>query len=112
MESLNLRVSIAPIEAAGVVSTQIENGSFSGELIDRYENSNEDVTLIVLVFEKYYMRNSSRASLTVTIENANTYTNVHAVGSGGGQGAIFKFDWGASRSFTDEVSKALSEYIV
>jgi hypothetical protein len=38
-------------------------------------------------------------------------TRVHSVGGGGGQG-LFRFDWGASESFSTAVAKALAEYII
>ncbi|MCH4888141.1 hypothetical protein EZV73_11190 [Acidaminobacter sp. JC074] len=110
MDRLNFRVKLSPDQAANELESYIVSKSVSTELIDRYEQNSSEHMVIVLVFEKYYMRNSSRASLTVTIENLSDVTCVHAVGSGGGQGAIFKFDWGAGASFVEEVNKALSEY--
>lgn len=109
---LDYRVKLTPSDAERRITDQVVNGSASGELIDRYESvHDEDQRLIVLVFEKYFMRNSSRASLTVTIENLRDVTNVHAVGSGGGQGMIFKFDWGAADSFVNQVTKAVEGFI-
>lgn len=111
--ALDYRVRITPDEAERIITDKVVNGSVSGELIDRYSSEHiEGQKIIVLVFEKYFMRNSSRASLTVTIENMRDITMVHAVGSGGGQGALFKFDWGASDSFIDQVTKAVEEYII
>lgn len=111
MNNIDIRVKLTPERAEELITGQIINGSISGELIDRYSVSNEhNHTLIVLVFEKYYMRNSSRASLTVTIENLESVTKVHAVGSGGGQGLFLKFDWGASNNFGEQVEKALLAY--
>lgn len=102
------RLRITPSEAENLITNQVVNGSVSGELIDRYESNHiEGKKVIVLVFEKYFMRNSSRASLTVTIENLRDVTTVHAAGSGGGQGMLFKFDWGAGDSFVYQVTKAV-----
>lgn len=112
MNNIDIRVKLTPERTAEVITDQIVNGSVSGELIDRYSAVNEnDHTLIVLVFEKYYMRNSSRASLTVTIENLDSVTKVHAVGSGGGQGLFLKFDWGAGNHFGEQVEKALQAHM-
>jgi len=111
MESINMKVSISPIEAAKRIVQDLESRSSSCELVDRYESRNDyGQEIIVLVFEKFYMRNSSRASLTVTLENLRDVTQVHAIGSGGGQGLFFKFDWGASNEFSSEVLSALSEF--
>lgn len=107
---MDFKVRISPESASSKVIRQVENGSVSGELIDSYVSKyDDDHVMYVLVFEKYFMRNSSRASLTVTIENLNDTTRVHAVGSGGGQGALFKFDWGASDSFINQVKLALQD---
>jgi len=110
MESLDIKVNLSVSHAAGMVKDGIEQGSMSGEMIDSYSVRGEQ-ELVVMVFEKYYMRNSSRASLTVTLDNISGDTHVHAVGSGGGQGAFFKFDWGASNDFTHEVERILKDYI-
>lgn len=111
MNNVDIKVTISPEKAAELIKEQIINGNISGELIDEYVAlSNDDKTVIILIFEKYYMRNSSRASLSVTIENLTDVTKVHAVGSGGGQGLIFKFDWGASSNFSEQVLNALNEY--
>jgi hypothetical protein len=110
MENLDIKVNISVSHAAEMVREGIERGSMSGEMIDSYSVRSEH-ELVVMVFEKYYMRNSSRASLTVTLDNISGDTHVHAVGSGGGQGAIFKFDWGAASDFTYEVERILKDYI-
>lgn len=113
MNIVDIKVNITPDYASELVTDQIVNGNISGELIDSYKSIDvSGHTMIVLVFEKYYMRNSSRASLTVTVEDLNDVTKVHAVGSGGGQGLIFKFDWGASNQFSDQVRKALNDYMI
>ena len=113
MNIVDIRVNITPDYASELVTNQIVNGNISGELINRYTSVDDaGHTMIVLVFEKYYMRNSSRASLTVTLEDLKDVTKVHAVGSGGGQGLIFKFDWGASTQFSDQVVKALNDYTI
>lgn len=104
-------VRLSPEEAVKKVVSHITNHSVSSELIDHYHSGCDDYMLDVLVFEKFFMRNSSRASLTVTIENFKERTTVHAVGSGGGQGSLFKFDWGASDSFIEEVKIALRDDI-
>ena len=110
MNNMDFKVRISPDMAVDKVIRQVENGSVSGELIDQYVSKlDEEHAVYVLVFEKFFMRNSSRASLTVTIENLNGTTHVHSVGSGGGQGAIFKFDWGASESFINQVKLALQD---
>lgn len=48
-------------------------------------------TRILLVFEKYYMRASNRASLTVMLTQNEDMIYIDAIGSDGGQGACLVF---------------------
>ncbi len=67
---------------------------------------NSDTYLIVV--EKYFIRNSSRASLSIVIARDDfDQVVIEAVGSGGGTGWIFKFDWGAKESFENAIPKIL-----
>lgn len=110
---INLRVSCGPEQAADLLERGVCNSGMSVECVDRYMSGADDGHVaIVLVFEKYFMRNSSRASLTVTVDNLSGRTCVHAIGSGGGQGSIFRFDWGASDNFESSVEDSLREYSV
>ena len=108
---ITLNVNLNPSDAARVVSSYIEKSGFTNETTGQHQSSSQDgKEAIMLVFEKYFMRNSSRASLSVMIENLKGYTTVHATGSGGGQMTFFRFDWGASDSFENLVAKALNDY--
>jgi hypothetical protein len=62
----------------------------------------------MLVFEKYYMRSDNRASLSVMLTQEGDKVNVDAVGAGGGQGALFRFSWGAEENFVSIVQRILS----
>jgi hypothetical protein len=44
------------------------------------------------------------------VEDLSGKTQVYHQGSGGGQGMIFGFDWGAGDSFANLVVKALEPY--
>ena len=108
----NINVKISPSEAARVIEQHITKSGFTPEKTGSYGNrSPEGREAIMLVFEKYFMRNSSRASLSVMIDDLKGYTTVHAVGSGGGQMTLFKFDWGASENFENLVEQALRSYV-
>ncbi len=87
-------------------------GSISGTLVDRYVRRIGEHEVHVVVLEKYYMRSSNRASLTVTIDNLEGQTKVHAVASGGSEGMFMRFDWGAGNNFANSVESALGSYIV
>ncbi len=68
-----------------------------------------DEETYLMVVEKFFFRNSSRASLTILLTTDDFNTNVEIVGSGGGQGMLFKFDWGAKESFERGVIKLLDQ---
>ncbi|MFP4287398.1 MAG: DUF6054 family protein [Candidatus Izemoplasmataceae bacterium] len=68
----------------------------------------EDTVFIVV--EKFFFRNSSRASLSIVMVAIDEFsTRIEAVGSGGGQGMIFKFDWGAKEAFEHAIPKILTQ---
>lgn len=100
------------------VSTDVENTerlvrkavshSITAECVDSYRVSSRDGDCLVLVFEKYYLR-SSRASLTVVIDDCTGKTRAHVAASGGAQGLI-RIDWGAGRNFSSAVLRELWPY--
>lgn len=103
-------VSSAPSVAAEKIKNYVLSAGMSIECVgSHYSRSAEGKETVMLVFEKYYMRNSSRASLTVVAENLKGKTTVCAVGSGGGQGLLFRFDWGAAGNFEGLVEEALKK---
>lgn len=104
-------VSLTMGAAADCLNTDIVGGSISGELLDDYTVNYEDGHMCrVLLFEKYYYRVGNRLTLTVVLDNADSKTRVHSVSGGGGNGALFNFDWGASESFAYAAINALEEY--
>ena len=112
MDIREFYVSLSTKETAKLIDTAIVQGSISGKVIDSYRRKVDEKELVVYIFEKYYMRTSNRASLTVVIDNLEGKTKVHATASGGGEGATFRFDWGAGGSFVNSVEKALEDYKV
>ncbi len=105
-------VTISPAAAMDVIEAFVVTGSISGTLVDRYVRRFGEQEVHVVVLEKYYMRSSNRASLTVTIDNFEGQTKVHAVASGGSEGMFLRFDWGAGNNFANSVESALGSYIV
>ena len=68
-----------------------------------------DARVILRVYEKYYMRNSSRASLTVLMTSQNDTVDVKIVSSGGSGSAVMKFSWGAEEDFVGVAENALRQ---
>ena len=108
-----MAIGLSPLQAAEVVRNAVQASGSSVDCVGEYVNRSQDGReVVMLVFEKYFMRNSSRASLSVVLENATGTTWVGAAGSGGGQGAFFNFDWGTGEEFAQVVSGALEPYLL
>ena len=110
MEKMDFYVYLSPKEAAEKVKEAVTAGLYSGEILDEYvrilPNGKE---IIMVLFEKYYMRSGNRATLTFLADNLEEHTRVPL--SAGGQVVIFRFDWGAGASFSTSARDALAEYI-
>jgi hypothetical protein len=94
-------------ETASLIKQGVINSGVSCELIDSSERNVSSGKVILLVFEKYYMRSSNRASLSVMLIQDGDTVYVDAVSSGGGQGALFRFSWGAEESFVGVIPTIL-----
>lgn len=94
-------------EIAGMLSKEIQDSAMSCELVDSSSRRIGEISYYLMVFDKYYMRNSSRASLSVSVIGYGDMVYVDAIGSGGGQGALFNFSWGAEEDFVGTVEQIL-----
>lgn len=66
----------------------------------------------IIIFEKYFIRVSNRAALTVIVDNTNGVTNIKAISTGSSQGMFFNFDWGASDDFANSVKNTFERYVI
>lgn len=106
--AVSLRGAGSPAEIANIITDGVVSSAASCSLVDRIDRKVEGRTVIFLVFEKYYMRSSNRASLSVMVSpGADGYVNVDAVGAGGGTGVFLRFSWGTEQSFEATVCKVL-----
>lgn len=105
-----IRVSVGINEAERLIQNEVIEGSFTGEMLDRYMIHSSNGTCICMVFEKHYYRVKNRLTLTVVIDDFEDTTRVHYVSGGGGTGVLFNFDWGASDKFSAVVEQALGSY--
>lgn len=76
------------------------------EQISKVDASIGDATLWLLVYEKYFFRSSSYASLTVLLSENEEEQTADIVSSGGGQG-LANHSLGANRKFTEECIRAM-----
>jgi len=89
------------------ITTAVKRSGFTAELIDSIVKTSGGFKVRILIFEKYFMRSSNRAGLTVVISGENGNVEVNAVGSGGSQNALFRFSWGTEQSFENTVFRHL-----
>lgn len=93
-------------DAVYYLENEIVNSSASSKLVKKYMLYAPDgKTCAIMIFEKYYMRNESRISLTISVDDLAGTTRVCATTSGGGQGALFSFDWGAGKNYIKTISE-------
>jgi len=108
MASLSMSGFGNPDDIARLLADEIPRSGMSCELVDSVYRASGDAGIHVMVFEKYYWRAKNRASLTVVVSGSGNTVYVDAIGSGGGQGALFRFSWGAEENFVGTVGDILS----
>lgn len=90
------------------IDNSVVGGSVTGQVLFQKVYAGEDHKVMVVVYEKYYYRAANRVSLTVVIEEKDGQTFVDATSTGGGQGIVFRFSWGAETSFAKIVVNTLT----
>ncbi|HCX64717.1 MAG TPA: hypothetical protein DHN33_05860 [Eubacteriaceae bacterium] len=109
MSKIHMKGQGKPDEISNYLSSEILSKGASMELVDTANYRFDDAEIFVMVFEKYYFRNSSRASLTVSVAGTPGEVQVDAISSGAGQGILFRFSWGAEEKFVGLVESILRE---
>lgn len=93
------------------LENDIESDAFSMKLVDASDFSSGDVKIAVRVYDKYYMRNGNRASLSLTIVGRDNHIFISAIGAGGGQGILFNFSYGAENDMVSIVQRSVERMI-
>ncbi len=83
------------------------NSGLTMELVGETREYMAGETVHLLVFEKYFWRAANKVSASILITTNNKKIKVSAIGSAGGQGIIFKFQFGAEKSILKPVRKFL-----
>ncbi|MBP0726972.1 hypothetical protein J5Y03_17580 [Bacillus sp. RG28] len=107
---LEFIVDVKPYQAVQLI---FEDQELKSNLIfeDYKVTEVDEKEIAILVFEKYFLRNNSTATLTVTIDNFSGVTLVKCISSGNGEG-LFDIGWGAGKSFIKPLRKKLESNII
>lgn len=103
------KLNIDPFEAA----MKLTESNDVKELIVFYDYkvADDDKRICIFVLEKFFLRNSSTASLTITVDNFNGETIMKCISTGNGEG-LFDIGWGAGKSFINSARYPVEEHII
>jgi hypothetical protein len=79
------------------------------DLVDESNYEDANIKMAVRVYDKYFVRNGNRASLSVNIVDNGYEVFISAIGAGGGRGGFFNFSLGAESALTNIVVKSISQ---
>jgi hypothetical protein len=88
----------------------IGSSGISMNLVDESNYSYSGMEVAVRVYDKYFMRNGNRASLSLTIVGHDSDIFVSAIGAGGGQGIFFNFSLGAEDDMVNLVRYSIDKF--
>ncbi len=81
----------------------IMQDAYSMNLVDQSDYQSNDIMVTVRVYDKYFMRNGNRTSLSLTIVGHGEEIFISAISAGGGQGILFNTSWGAEEEMVSMV---------
>ncbi len=90
------------------LESDIVNSGMTMNLVDQSNYSIGDTKIAVRVYDKYFMRNGNRASLSLTIVGLDDDLFISAIGAGGGQGIILNFSLGAESEMVAVVEASVN----
>lgn len=94
-------------EVVNRLQNDIVNSGITMNLVDESNYTSGDTNIAVRVYDKYFMRNGNRASLSLTVVGYGKDIFISAIGAGGGQGILFNFSLGAEDDMVAIVQKSL-----
>ena len=96
-------------EVVNRLQIDIGNSGLSMNLVDESDYAIGDTKIAVRVYDKYFMRNGSRASLSLTVVGNNSNIFISAIGAGGGQGVFLNFSLGAEDDMVAIVQRSIEQ---
>ncbi len=107
MAGISLKGSGSIHQVSANVRDAILSNGVSCALAGSSSDCINGVEVHTMVFDKYYMRTKSRSSLTVVLMAFQSEIHATCIGAGGGEGAFFRFSWGAEENFVGAAEHAL-----
>ncbi|MDF2484097.1 MAG: hypothetical protein K0R46_265 [Herbinix sp.] len=93
------------------IHEEIMNDSYSMKLVDESNYQLGDINISVRVYDKYFMRNGNRTSLSLTIAGNSNDIYVSAISAGGGQGIFLDTSWGAEEDMITMVQNIIEQRV-
>lgn len=97
------------VQTIELIKQKLPKTALSLEFVDEGYIQSDTVSYLI-VFEKYFMRVKNRVSLSIMLSEINHKTEIIAIGSGAGQGAIFSFDWGSEEDFVYDFTQFMESF--
>lgn len=94
-------------EVVSHLQEDITNSALTMNLVDESNYTSGATNIAVRVYDKYFMRNGNRASLSLTVVGNGRDIYISAIGAGGGQGIIFNFSLGAEEEMVAVVQDSI-----
>lgn len=107
MAIMTFRGEVPLQTAVSQIKERFPSTGLSVTLVDHAERQMNESEAHLLVFEKYFYRVKNYVSLSLMITANEGVTTIHAVGSGAGQGAIFRFGWGSEESLVSSFASMI-----
>jgi hypothetical protein len=91
------------------LQNDISNSGLTMNLVDESNYTVGDTKIAVRVYDKYFMRNGNRASLSLTVVGYGNHIFISAIGAGGGKGIVFNFSLGAEDDMVAVVQESIEQ---
>lgn len=109
MAIIHLEGNYSLNQTLDIIHTEVPKLALSLEFVDEGYTQGDNISYLI-VYEKYFMRVKNRVSLSIMLSEVNERTQIVAIGSGAGQGALFSFDWGSEEDFVVDFTRLMETY--